>query len=52
MATTPGRPHILIAPSEAIDDGARAVEVGSHDELMARGGRYAELYRIQARAYQ
>jgi ATP-binding cassette, subfamily B, bacterial len=33
-------------------DGARAVEVGSHDELMALGGRYAELYQIQARAYQ
>jgi len=33
-------------------DGARAVEVGSHDELMTRGGKYAELYQIQARAYQ
>jgi ATP-binding cassette subfamily B protein len=33
-------------------DGSRMVETGSHDQLMARGGRYAELYRIQARAYQ
>jgi len=33
-------------------DGARVAEVGSHDELMASGGRYAELYRIQARVYQ
>jgi ATP-binding cassette subfamily B protein len=33
-------------------DGARVVEVGSHDELMARGGHYAELYGIQAAAYQ
>ena len=33
-------------------DGAHLVEVGSHDELIARGGRYAELYQIQARAYQ
>jgi ATP-binding cassette, subfamily B, bacterial len=33
-------------------DGSRVAEVGTHDELTARGGRYAELYRIQARAYQ
>jgi ATP-binding cassette subfamily B protein len=33
-------------------DGARVAEVGSHDELIARGGQYAELYDIQARAYQ
>ncbi len=32
-------------------DGARVVEAGSHDELRASGGRYSELYRIQARAY-
>jgi ATP-binding cassette, subfamily B, bacterial len=33
-------------------DGARLVEVGSHDELMARNGQYSELYRIQAAAYR
>jgi ATP-binding cassette subfamily B protein len=33
-------------------DGSRLAEIGSHDELMASGGRYSELYRIQARAYQ
>jgi ATP-binding cassette subfamily B protein len=33
-------------------DGARVVEVGSHDELMARRGQYAELYGIQAAAYR
>ena len=33
-------------------DAARVVEVGSHDELMARGGLYADLYGIQARAYR
>lgn len=32
-------------------DGARVAEVGSHDELMARGGQYAELYAIQAAAF-
>ena len=33
-------------------DGARVVEVGSHDDLVARGGAYAELYRIQAESYR
>jgi ATP-binding cassette subfamily B protein len=33
-------------------DGARLVEVGTHEELMARGGQYSELYGIQAAAYR
>jgi ATP-binding cassette subfamily B protein len=33
-------------------DGSRLVEVGSHDELIARRGQYAELYEIQAAAYR
>jgi ATP-binding cassette subfamily B protein len=33
-------------------DGARVVEVGSHEELMTRRGQYAELYRLQAEAYR
>jgi ATP-binding cassette subfamily B protein len=33
-------------------DGARLVEVGSHDELMTKGGQYSELYGIQAAAYR
>jgi ATP-binding cassette, subfamily B, bacterial len=33
-------------------DGARVVETGTHEALMARGGQYAELYGIQAAAYR
>jgi len=33
-------------------DGAKLVELGSHDDLLARGGHYAELYNIQASAYR
>src|SRR5437899_10637360 len=33
-------------------DGARLVEVGTHDELMAKSGPYSELYSIQAAAYR
>jgi len=33
-------------------DGARVVETGTHEALMARGGQYAQLYAIQARAYR
>jgi ATP-binding cassette subfamily B protein len=33
-------------------DGSKLVEVGSHDELMHRGGTYCELYGIQAAAYR
>jgi ATP-binding cassette subfamily B protein len=33
-------------------DGARLVETGTHEELMAKGGQYSELYAIQAAAYQ
>ena len=33
-------------------DGSRLAEMGSHEELMRRDGPYADLYRIQAAAYQ
>jgi ATP-binding cassette, subfamily B, bacterial len=45
---------ILDEPTDLIVvlDGARLVEVGTHDELMTRRGRYPELYSIQAAAYR
>ncbi len=33
-------------------DGARVVESGTHEALVAKGGQYAELYAIQAAAYR
>ncbi|WP_152364574.1 ABC transporter ATP-binding protein [Microlunatus speluncae] len=33
-------------------DGSRLVEIGSHADLIARNGQYADLYRIQAGGYR
>ncbi|UNO38872.1 ABC transporter ATP-binding protein [Streptomyces sp. MST-110588] len=33
-------------------DGGRVAETGSHRQLMARGGLYAKMYGLQARAYR
>ncbi|MEA3055928.1 MAG: ATP-binding cassette, subfamily bacterial, partial [Actinomycetota bacterium] len=33
-------------------DGAHVVEVGTHEELLAKAGQYASLYDIQAAAYR
>jgi len=43
---------VRMADQIVVLDGARVVEAGPHDELMARGGLYAELYEMQASAYR
>jgi ATP-binding cassette subfamily B protein len=43
---------VRMADQIVVLDGARVAETGSHEDLLARGGQYAELYRIQAAAYR
>ena len=43
---------VRMADLIVVMDGAHVVEVGSHEQLMAKQGSYAELYGIQAAAYR
>ena len=58
--TTNGRVTVLVshrfstvrmADLIVVLDGARVAEVGSHEDLIARAGIYAELYSLQASSY-
>ena len=42
---------VRMADTIVVMDGSHVVEFGSHEELMAHDGQYAELFRIQAAAY-
>jgi ATP-binding cassette, subfamily B, bacterial len=43
---------VRMADLIVVMDGSRVVEFGSHDELMANAGPYADLYTLQATAYR
>lgn len=48
---TPGCGRGRERPRRYLDAG-RVAEVGTHQELLARGGAYAELYTLQAAGYR
>jgi ATP-binding cassette, subfamily B, bacterial len=61
LAATRGRTTILIshrfstvrhADRICVLEGGRVVELGAHDELMARGGRYRTMFDLQASRFQ
>jgi ATP-binding cassette, subfamily B, bacterial len=43
---------VRIADRIAVIQDGRIAELGSHDQLMALGGRYAQLFELQAAAYR
>jgi ATP-binding cassette subfamily B protein len=43
---------VRMADRIVVLDGAKVLEAGTHEALMAKGGQYAELYGIQAAAYR
>jgi ATP-binding cassette subfamily B protein len=43
---------VRMADCIAVIEGGRIAERGSHDELMAHGGTYAQLFALQARGYR
>ncbi|MCS7210929.1 MAG: ABC transporter ATP-binding protein, partial [Chloroherpetonaceae bacterium] len=43
---------VRMADTILVLEQGKLLEMGSHDELMRKGGRYAELFSLQARGYQ
>jgi ATP-binding cassette subfamily B protein len=43
---------VRMADQIAVLHNGQVEELGSHDELMAKGGRYAHLFNLQARGYR
>lgn len=43
---------VLMADKILVLKEGRLIEVGNHDELMAQGGEYASMFKLQAERYQ
>jgi ATP-binding cassette subfamily B protein/ATP-binding cassette subfamily C protein len=43
---------VRMADRIAVLEGGKLTELGSHEELLARGGRYARLFTLQAQGYR
>src|SRR5687767_9213201 len=43
---------VRIADRIAVIDGGRVTEIGSHEQLLAAGGRYSRLFELQAAGYR
>ena len=52
LLITHRREVAMAADHVVVLDGARVVETGTHEELIAKAGQYADLYAIQAAAYR
>jgi ATP-binding cassette subfamily B protein len=44
-------PTVRMADRIVVLEGGRIVEDGTHDQLVAQGGRYGQLFALQAQGY-